>query len=49
VMAMRFDGSFGRAELTCDLFVHLSSHHSVKDLSLATARWLTNVRRTSSC
>jgi hypothetical protein len=37
VMTMRFDGSFGRAELACDLLVHLSPHHPFKDLSFARA------------
>ena len=36
-MTMRFDGSFGRAEFTCDLLVHLSPHHPFKDLSFARA------------
>ena len=37
VMTMRLDGSFGRAEFTCDLLVHLSPHYPFKDLSFARA------------
>src|SRR4029077_6933227 len=35
---MRFDGSFGRAQLARNLLVHLSPHHALKDLTLARAQ-----------